>query len=639
MPTLSIERTLSALRDDVQLMFQAKDHYEKAQVDHHAALRAAASRFLRPDADKAPTHADIECCIEKHRNALLDQLPPAEVEAAEHEQRMVEALKSAIIEHGNRVIEYADGQGIDAGLLREFLKDQAVRHKLPLSALLDSISDHIRNDPDTVLSTALQIALCNVDQLRTLAQGAIGEGTNLEEAKKSYEQLLGQLEVMRSTPRLEEWTHLEAWRFFDGFSRILRQITGRKDMWSTFWGRLREELVRQKPAPDFDHLREEAKSNLARLRGDASTLPPIPTLPEQATPGLDPEYQAILEKARAQQNQTAAAQRTWNEVNARWRRAYEAWGRVSQFKGDAIPMELTGEALHHRYAEFIVALGRVLKDDGWQDCIHAVKADTEPKTVALGVLRKAMEGDTATVARMLQAGIFDGRIPLQFGLRADEWLREGLKREVLDIQPAPHAPAGWEGLYLEAVETVEDFVKWFDREFQLQDVFAFERADGPSDGRRVRNDFRLVLKLEMKGKLPPQRIPPEPRGPFTRQDELTVLRTLRRLCVELQPDADHSGGQTGGKERRVKKKRQGGRRPLEQSDPLKLHIYQPIQQEHQLAEDYVGTVERLKGDKDFVEQLQQAHQKLNTKLVRVAIAFFGQRKREQARKQQETGQS
>jgi hypothetical protein len=47
-------------------------------------------------------------------------------------------------------------------------------------------------------------------------------------------------------------------------------------------------------------------------------------------------------------------------------------------------------------------------------------------------------------------------------------------------------------------------------------------------------------------------------------------------------------------------------------------------------------VERLKGDKDFTEQIKTAELKLNTSLVRNALAFFDNRNRVQARKKQET---
>ena len=86
----------------------------------------------------------------------------------------------------------------------------------------------------------------------------------------------------------------------------------------------------------------------------------------------------------------------------------------------------------------------------------------------------------------------------------------------------------------------------------------------------------------------------------------------------------------------AKQKKKGGRRPLEESNPLKFQIYQRIQQEHSPGEDYLTTVNRLKNDKDFMEQIRQGNEKLDTKLVRRALSFFDQRKRYPAGKKQET---
>ena len=58
--------------------------------------------------------------------------------------------------------------------------------------------------------------------------------------------------------------------------------------------------------------------------------------------------------------------------------------------------------------------------------------------------------------------------------------------------------------------------------------------------------------------------------------------------------------------------------------------------EHQPNAAYRDTVDRLESDKQFVEQVREAGLKLNTELVRKAIAFFDRRKRDEARKKQET---
>jgi hypothetical protein len=86
----------------------------------------------------------------------------------------------------------------------------------------------------------------------------------------------------------------------------------------------------------------------------------------------------------------------------------------------------------------------------------------------------------------------------------------------------------------------------------------------------------------------------------------------------------------------AKRKRRDGKRPLEQSNPLKFQIYDHIRQAHMRGENYVDTVTRLKEDKDFMEQVEEAGEKVDTKLVRKALALFDQRARDRARKQQET---
>src|SRR5262249_17611456 len=154
-------------------------------------------------------------------------------------------------------------------------------------------------------------------------------------------------------------------------------------------------------------------------------------VPESAGPPFDPAIQAILDKAKAKERQAAEARRTVAEREARFRRAHAAWLRVSQFRGDAIPEELTGDSLNRRYAELIVDLGQILKADGWQDCLDAVSPGSDAKTYAVEVLRRAMEGDTATVRTMVRESV---STLFHLGLTADGWLREGLMYEVLGIR-------------------------------------------------------------------------------------------------------------------------------------------------------------------------------------------------------------
>jgi hypothetical protein len=494
MPTLFVEQSLRALRDALAVWFRA------------------------PEFSRAPRDTAAE-------------------EIANQWSRLGEdGLRSAITQLTERVADYADRQGIDAGPLREFLRTGSQDSKDALFALVQRISEHVRNDPDTIVCEAMKNGLLVVGSLCNYAprgQSEQSDGIDVdpveamksEGAQESFQLLSTCLQPLAETPRRAEWAHLEAWAFLDKVSQLIRRVRGPSDPWPTVWGRLRKELLEWKPPPDFAHLREEVKANLARLRGDGQPLPTVPSLSEQPSSSLGPEIQGILDRARAKQGQAIAIQRAHADAEARFRRAYNAWLQVCQFRDKAIPSELTGGALHRRYAELIVDLGRVLKADGWQDRVEAVQADTDPKVYARAMLRRAMEGDTATVTEMVCEALSTSS-PL--GSQADSWLRDGLMRAVLNIQPEPEPPIGWEGPYFEAVETVEGFVKWIDAEFLIQEMVKSAGGQPASDGRLVRNAFRLVAKLELKG------MPLEPHGPFTLNDELTVLRNLRRVCLERQ---------------------------------------------------------------------------------------------------------
>jgi hypothetical protein len=110
---------------------------------------------------------------------------------------------------------------------------------------------------------------------------------------------------------------------------------------------------------------------------------------------------------------------------------------------------------------------------------------------------------------------------------------------------------------------------------------------------------------------------------------------LSKHCSQ-KPGQSKPQPDQGGKTTKAKSKRGGGRQPLEKQNPLKFQVYKRIHREHQPSEEYQDTLDRLKNDKDFVQQVADAKLKLNSKLVRNALAFFDQRNRN-ARKEQETG--
>jgi hypothetical protein len=101
--------------------------------------------------------------------------------------------------------------------------------------------------------------------------------------------------------------------------------------------------------------------------------------------------------------------------------------------------------------------------------------------------------------------------------------------------------------------------------------------------------------------------------------------------------ANTNRGATRESEGKVGKgKSKGGKQPLEKSNPMKLQVYERIRREHRPGEQHADMVERLKADKDFADQAKATGLKLNTNLVRNALAFFDHRKRNHARKNQET---
>ncbi len=143
---------------------------------------------------------------------------------------------------------------------------------------------------------------------------------------------------------------------------------------------------------------------------------------------------------------------------------------------------------------------------------------------------------------------------------------------------------------------------------------------------------------------------PPPKRPIVGSDAHQALDALEDLMRELNrlfpptPSAqeERSGavsdpaiGERSEAEGRCQRKRGGGTRPpLEKSNPLQFQVYQRIRQAHGKGEKYLNTIERLKSDKQFLEQVHEAKLKLNCKLVRKALAFIDQRERRRTNNQQ-----
>jgi hypothetical protein len=167
-------------------------------------------------------------------------------------------------------------------------------------------------------------------------------------------------------------------------------------------------------------------------------------------PRLEPALEALLDRARAAERQSAAAWRAQAEANARLWRAAEAWWRVASFQGDCIPPELPPESIGRCYARLIVQLGFVLKADGWQARLDTVSPGPEAKVYAVAILRAAMDGEADLVEEMITQGV---DTLFNLGLAADRWLRDGLRHEVLKIRPPADSPFGWAGCSLLPVDS------------------------------------------------------------------------------------------------------------------------------------------------------------------------------------------
>lgn len=154
-------------------------------------------------------------------------------------------------------------------------------------------------------------------------------------------------------------------------------------------------------------------------------------------------------------------------------------------------------------------------------------------------------------------------------------------------------------------------------------------------GRRL---WRLVRDLEQRGFASPPPAPPDGAAAVTVRFRVCALRKwLEGLMAKTMTAAT---SETGDEEQRSSfsaehlvqqppnpantggGKRKGGRKGLEKSNPIKLQIYQRIQQVHKPGQEYVLTVQELSKDKDFTDQVRDAKLKLDTQLVRQALAYF-----------------
>jgi hypothetical protein len=225
------------------------------------------------------------------------------------------------------------------------------------------------------------------------------------------------------------------------------------------------------------------------------------------------------------------------------------------------------------------------------------------------------------------------------------WLPKGWEMDVF--------PAGWTRPHLESwFEYALDIARIEDRP-DISPGSDKSPAYAPTPRALVSHAFLIVRRLRLPNS------PIEPRGLMDRagcQAELRDVLDFFRGALESRnqgragqcegsdesdkPDKPIPAGETSSADadrgRKARTKR-GGKRPLGKSAPLKFQVYRRIQQEHRPGTRYRDTVDRLKADKQFAEQVSNAGLKLDTRLVRKALAFFDtKRQRDQARNKQQT---
>jgi hypothetical protein len=159
--------------------------------------------------------------------------------------------------------------------------------------------------------------------------------------------------------------------------------------------------------------------------------------------------------------------------------------------------------------------------------------------------------------------------------------------------------------------------------------------------------WRRMWDLAKAGIGPKPPLKPEPIGVLgssQREKEEVITRAqnetkkVLRWCEQAADDKRRNQLPPTIRRRTATERRnsQGGKRRLEVSNPIKFQIYQRIQQVHQPPDTYADTIDRLKADRQFTEQIRDIGLRLNSTLVKNALAFFDQRRRDQARNKQET---
>jgi hypothetical protein len=116
---------------------------------------------------------------------------------------------------------------------------------------------------------------------------------------------------------------------------------------------------------------------------------------------------------------------------------------------------------------------------------------------------------------------------------------------------------------------------------------------------------------------------PEIRAPTNQAEWLVALDALEQA---LEPALQQEAGKRPCRPSDAKTRKRT-KRPLEDSNPLKLQVYERVRREHGAGKKGKALLDCLKEDKDFAEQVREAKLTLDRVLVKNALAFFAQPKR------------
>jgi hypothetical protein len=196
----------------------------------------------------------------------------------------------------------------------------------------------------------------------------------------------------------------------------------------------------------------------------------------------------------------------------------------------------------------------------------------------------------------------------------------------LSLDQAPDLPAsrGWPHLIQVDQEEAHSALKSIVAHFGMQDLYECKAVTGFPNWSAGQPPEELIDRLESSAIRIARKLGEEqllnltPAGEIRKATGKAVGRVAESWAAG-QPQTSEGGA--------LGKRRHGGGRPrLHKSDPLKLQVYQRIQREHEAGTRRGDILNRLKDDKDFVAQANEAKLPLKPRLVKNALAYFSGRK-------------